>query len=106
MQEKELFIKAALGYDAGINSGDHKKANKFHKELMKLKATMDSEKIEHLCLDLLNDDNDSIRLWAATFMFDVNIDTATKVLSELANRNCIAGLTAKLLLDAKQKGLV
>lgn len=106
MENKDLFIKTALGYDRGINSGDHKKANKFHKELMELKMIMDSDRLLELCMDLISNENDSVRLWAATLILDQKTDLAARTLTEIASTNQVVGLTAKLLLNAHKKGLV
>jgi hypothetical protein len=100
------FIEKALGYEKSVDSGDHRGANRFHDRLMALKAKSNQEEFRDVCRVLLESDNETVRLWAATFYLKEDEQRAALVLEELKTSARIVGLTAASTLDLWKTGLL
>ncbi len=110
MIKKENLIEEFLAYVAkhghAISLGDHDKANKIHKSLQSLYNTAKEENLSNVFEELLNEEDENVRLWAATFTLKVSPGIAEKTLQELTGSKGITGLTAKTTLQLWKLGLL
>lgn len=96
---KNIFIEDAISHGNAILSGEHKKANKLHKKLMTYyEINKKDSSISQLYLENITHPNESVRLWAATFLLKTNSSKALEILSELSQSSSIFGLSAKSIL--------
>jgi Domain of unknown function (DUF2019) len=103
---KESFLTEAIEHGKAIAEGDHKKANKLHKKIQTLyKKAKDSNQVD-LFSELLNESDENVRLWAATFTLKFSPDRAEKTLMSLSNLSSITGLSAKTTLVMWKQGML
>lgn len=100
------FLSYAVEHGKAISSGDYVKANKFHKKLHNLYCTAKKENLIVIFKESLDYNNESVRLWAATFLLKTSPDIAEKCLQELTGLKTITGLSARTTLDIWKKGLL
>ncbi|GAP68172.1 hypothetical protein BA6E_102170 [Bacteroidales bacterium 6E] len=101
---KETFLRYAIEHGQATGVGDHKKANKIHKKLQDLYNETKSHKILNVFTEFLNNNNESVRLWAATFSLNNNPEIAVEALEKLAEITSITGLSAKTTLHLWKEG--
>lgn len=110
MIKKEELIEKFLAYVAehkeAIHLGDHVKANKIHKRLHGLYNTAKEASLSNIFEELLNDKDENVRLWAATFTLKISSGIAEKTLQELAGLKNIIGLNARTTLELWKQGLL
>lgn len=87
-----------------ILEGDSKYANRLHKKLMKLYQKAKKIGKQHLFLEFLNDDNEGVRLCAATFSLHSNPELALQCLGDLAKLPTITSMQAEMILKLWDKG--
>ncbi|MCB9235034.1 MAG: DUF2019 domain-containing protein [Bacteroidia bacterium] len=103
---KHNFLAEAIDHGKAIAEGDNIKANKLHKKIQTLyKKAKESNQVD-LFSELLNDSDENVRLWAATFSLKVFPDKAEKELLSLSNSTSIIGLSARTTLDMWKKGML
>lgn len=103
---KDSFLAEAIKHGKAIAEGDHKKANKLHKKIQSLyKEAKDSNQVD-LFGELLNESDENVRLWAATFTLKFSPDTAEKTLVSLSKLSSIIGLSAKTTLEMWKQGML
>jgi hypothetical protein len=103
---KERFLTDAIEHGKAMAEGDYKKANKLHKKLHTLyKNAKDSNQVD-VFSESLNESDENIRLWAATFTLKFSPDIAEKTLLSLSNLSSIAGLSAKTMLEMWKQGML
>ncbi len=100
------YRQNALQHGAATATGDHKSANEHHDGLMaavrrlREKGTQGSQAL----LPLLDDQNQSVRCWAATHCLDFAEGRARRTLVDLAAESGIVGFTAETVLSEWDKG--
>jgi len=107
MTREELrnnFVNVATEHGKAISIGDHKKANKLHKELQSYYNLAKEQNQADVFGELLNSTDENVRLWAATFTLKVFPVLAQKVFEELTELSSITGLTAKTTLQLWREG--
>ncbi len=93
------FKKKAIIHGNAILQGDYKLANTTHTYLMNLSdKIIQTNKWDEL-KELTNDENESVILWAATFILKHDSTFALNVLTRLAASQQIFGLTASTTID-------
>lgn len=95
---KDVFFIEATDHGIAIFSGDFKKANKIHKKLKKLYVEAKANNFIDVFSCFLDDPNENIRLWAATFMLGVLPDLGKQHLEQLSILDTITGMSAKTTL--------
>jgi len=106
-EAQNKFIELAINHGIAIEKGDHKKANKIHDKLTKLykvhlKGDNEAKELE----EIVRYDNESVQLWAATYLLKSNEDLAIKILKALQKSDKIFGLSASTTLDMWNKGML
>ena len=101
---KEKFLKHALEHGEAIAEGDHKKANKIHKKLQKIYGEAKEQEALNVFVELLDEKEESVLLWAATFSLKNNPDVAVKSLEKLTGLTTITGISAKTTLHLWKEG--
>jgi len=99
---KELSIK----HEEAIQTGNNKTANRLHKELMSLYYDIKNNEDFIIIKELSKDKNESVRLWAATFLLKSNSEFALKLLNDLKKSNSVNSLTASAIIDMWAKGML
>lgn len=97
------FIPLAIEHGEAYESSDYKKANKLHKKLHALYDAVKSEGIGNVFSQYLNNDNESVRLWAAIFTLRDNPENAERTLKSLAENSTIK-MTAQTTLNLWRAG--
>ena len=92
---KSSFLVSTTNHGAAILSGDHQKANKLHTKLMTLYKQAKNDNCLPIFLELLEDSNESVGLWAATFCLKHSTRLAESRLEVLAKSETIFGLSAR-----------
>ena len=103
---KENFIEHAKKYDNAIEEGNHKLANNLHGKLMVMYQRIKNEEKWDVLYELINSSNESVKLWAATFLLNKDKETALEVLNTLKKSKKIIGLTASTIIDMWNKSLL
>ncbi|AXP80439.1 hypothetical protein CJ739_1350 [Mariniflexile rhizosphaerae] len=101
---KDDFLKQAIEYGKAVAGGDHKKANRIHKKLQNIYDEAKVQKALNIFVDLLNEREESVKLWAATFSLKNNPELAVKSLEKLTELTSITGLSAKTTLQLWKEG--
>lgn len=101
---KEKFLIDATEHGQAIAIGDHKKANSIYKKLQNLYSKSKEKNQVDVFGELLNDNDENVRLWAAVFTLKTSTVIAEKTLEELTNLTSITGLTAKTILQLWKDG--
>lgn len=101
---KTKFLVEATEHGNAIAVGDYKKANKIHKKLNVLYSKIKEDNQLGVFADLLNENNENVKLWAAIFSLKSSPDIAEKVLEKLTELSSITGLTAKTTLQLWKEG--
>jgi len=101
---REEFLEIASRHHLTIFEGESKYANRLHKKLMKLYQKAKKVGKQHLFIEFLNDDNEGVKLWAASFSLHSNPDSARQCLEDLAKLPTITSMQAKLILKLWEKG--
>ena len=101
---KENFLNNAIEHGKAIALGDYKKANKIHKKMKILCSQAEKNNWKEVFSELLNESDESVRLWAATFTLKVLPNLAEKSLTDLSKSSSITGLTAKTTLHLWREG--
>ena len=108
---KELiqdFIDLAGQHGQALLDGDSKRGNKIHSlatKRIKLIKNMGPQD-RQLFYDLLDHDNDSVRMWVAVTLSGTFPERALAVLKDIKQKENIFGLTAGLTLDSISKGMI
>lgn len=100
-------IDLAIKHGELILTGDSKKANRIHKNLMDLiDKIYNDTSIHELFYDLFNHENISVRIWVAIELSNTYKEKALDTLKEIEKMDSILGLTAKSTIDMIQKGMI
>ena len=100
------YRHSAVEHGAATAIGDHKKANKHHDLLMaavhglRQQGTTGDEGL----LSLLDDDDQSVRCWAASHCLRIDEDRARSTLEQLAAEPGILAFNAQMILSEWDKG--
>lgn len=103
---KENFRTLAFEHGLATLNGDHKMANKIHDKLHDIyKTTMEENRMD-IFVDFLGNENEDekVKLWAATFSLKVAPKLAEMELENLSNTKSIIGLNAKVTLKMWKSG--
>ena len=102
------FIDLAINHGKAIEEGNHKIANKIHSELtfMYNNQIKKNDRYEELEDILKKSDNESVRIWAATYLLVSKECLALETLKKLEKSNKIFGLTASTTIDMWKKGML
>lgn len=101
---KEKFLVDATEHGQAIAVGDHKKANSIHKKLQNLYSKAKEKNQADIFGEMLNEEDENVRLWAAIFTLKTSTAIAEKALLELTKLPTITGLTAKTTLHLWKEG--
>ncbi|HIW74909.1 MAG TPA: DUF2019 domain-containing protein [Firmicutes bacterium] len=104
-EDVSKFVNACIAKGEGENSGDTKNDRKYyqiiHAVYLKLKA---EHRLDEL-LELLDDKNLYVKLWAAGYLLEAHPARAEKALEELAAaRGNMAGFNASMTLKEWRAG--
>ena len=95
---KRKFLLDAIEHGKAIDIGDYKAANKIHKKLTALYNKAKNSNQINVFSEMLNEQNENVRLWAATFTLKYSPVLAEKTLFELSASPTIRGVGAKTTL--------
>lgn len=102
----EKYVIASINYGAAQEEGDAKKVNKNASIIRKVRAQIKenySLYVESL-EQLLDHENDYVRLKSAFDLLPVFTDKAEKTLLELSNKKGLLGFEAEMTLQEWKKG--
>lgn len=103
------FISLAIEHGECTFDGNYKKGNKVHGKIIKIIELIKKEEdhVRKEFYDLMNHEDDSVRMWAATTLLKSFEQRALGVLKDVATFNkTIHSLTARTTVDCWQKGLL
>lgn len=101
---KHQFIADSAEHGKAHFIGDYKKANKLHKKLHELYYCAKEQNQADVFSELLNDEDENVRIWAATFTLKVFPVLAEKTLQEIDHSSNINGIDAKTTLRLWKEG--
>jgi hypothetical protein len=101
---KEQFLNETIEYGKALAIGDSKKVNKTHKRMHNLYDQAKEINQVDLFSELLNHENENVKLWAATFSLTTVPTTAKKTLIDISMLPSITGLSAKTTLHLWEEG--
>ena len=101
---KKEFVEIASKHLLYTLNGDYKNANKLQTKFLKIYNKVNKFHRQGLFEDLLNHDNEGVRLWAATASLKTNPEVAVSCLNKLISLPSITSMDAKMTLDLWEKG--
>lgn len=101
---REEFFEMASRHHSTILEGGSKYANRLHKKLMKLYQKAKKIGKHQLFLEFLNNHNEGVRLWAASFSLNSHPELAVGCLNDLAKLPTITSMQAEMILKLWDKG--
>lgn len=98
---KKDFEDFAIQQNVAAMEGNGSKANRFHKKIQKLYERTKILGYTNMFKDFLYNENESVRIWAATFCLKQYPEIAKEVLTELTKSSKpIISLSAKSILES------
>ncbi len=101
---KEIFVSSAIEHGNAMAVGNDIVANKMHKKLQNLYNKVKKHQQLNFFSELLDDEEESIRLWSATFSLTTFPIKAECVLKTLSESTSMTGTIAKGTLRLWQDG--
>ena len=101
---KSEFVDIASRHLSFTLEGDYKNANKLQAKFLKIYCKVQKVNQQNLFEDLLDHNNEGVRLWAATALLKTNSQLAISCLNELVKLPTITSVDAKMTLDLWRKG--
>lgn len=99
------FKENAIIHGECTQNGDYKRGNKSHKNIINAIKYISAEHKYEIIEPLLEDNNLSVRIWAAYALLHVNTPKAVKALKEIVKTDSgIMGFNAEMTLDEFKKG--
>ncbi len=100
------YRQNALEHGAATAIGDHKRTNECHDLLMAAVRGLREQGVQgsEALLPLLDDQDQSVRCWAATHCLKVAEGRARRTLVDLASEPGIVAFTAEMVLSEWDKG--
>ena len=100
------YKECSHAHGEASKQGDYKITNKNYYLLIEAYLIIKSygEEGEKLLIDLFNDENDSVRCWAATHSLEINESKAIKILKKLKSGKGIIAFNAEMVLSEWKKG--
>lgn len=100
----EIFKKSAFLHGQATLSGEHKIANKEYKNISKAISFLKKNDSVSSLEKFLSIDSVSVKLWAASYLLDVDEYKALTVLSEIIDYDTsILGFNAKMTMEEWKK---
>lgn len=91
------FLQIAAKHGAAYSTGNYKLANKLHKKLHELYDQAKLSNCQDVFKDMIDNEDESIQLWAAIFTLKLSPQLAETVLARLAENSNIK-MTAQTTL--------
>ena len=101
---EKLFVYQAELYGRAIYDGNSRIANRSHKKINELIKMTGVKAKERILSSLCGHPSESVRLWAASFLFSQNECLAISTIEAIINSNSILGLVAEVTLDKWRSG--
>lgn len=100
------FENASINNGLAQEDGNANQANKYYRLIEKRKKWLiDHDELSNpVFLELLNHDNDYVRLHASCALLHVKNEEAVNTLSELAKKKGIIGFSAEMTISEYEKG--
>lgn len=100
------YIAAAKQHALASEQGDHRRANKQFDVLNAIYAELKPRGSvqQELLLNLLDDESEAVRVWAAFHALDFSPADGERVLEDLSKGSGLEGLSAQLTLREWRKG--
>ena len=105
----QKYIDYCVEHEKHTLSGDYRNGNKAHKNLMQTieKIKLENVEVKNEFYDLLNYNNDSVKIWTAVTLISTFENKSVSVLTEIAkNNSSILSLNAETTLDVWKKGML
>jgi hypothetical protein len=101
----EVFKSASIEHGKASEEGDYKVGNKnYYKIVDAAKYLNENDSVNEL-LQLLNHDNVSVQLWAATYLLEKHENEAIKLLTSISKKNITHySFNAQMTLDEWKSG--
>lgn len=101
----DKYIELAIIHGNTLQNGMHIEANKSYKEIIKVFNLIkkSNEKVDDILLEIMNNENINVQIWAATHSLssNKNIKESVKKLNEISRRTGIGivRLSAQMVLE-------
>ena len=99
-----VFEQAAKAHGIATETGNYKLGNKNYNKLIQAINYLKSECQVDRLLNYLNNEDCSVKLWAATYLLPSHEKTALKVLMSLSKEKGLLSLNAETTIEEWQKG--
>jgi hypothetical protein len=103
---KNSFIEYAKKHGDATLEGDDKTANKMHDKLSSLYEKIKKEEKWEVLKEVIDLPDESVRLWAATFLLRHDERIALNSLNKLSKSSKIFGLSASTTIDMWHKKML
>ena len=101
----EIFIDSSIVHGKASEEGNYKLGNKNYDKIVDAVKYLKENNLECELTALLNNENVSVQLWAATCLLEKNEDKAKEVLSTITKKNIPHySFTAQLTLEEWNSG--
>ncbi len=105
----QKYIELAFKHEEFTLNGDFKNGNKIHKRLLDTieEIKIENKEVKNEFYDLLNLENDSVKIWTAVTLIETFENKCIQILSDVAKNNkTILSLNAQTTLDTWRKGML
>ena len=100
------FVQLATSHGNAIEKGEHKEANKIHRKLTSVFKEIQSKGESNILKELVGHSDESVKLWASTFLLRIDETLALSTLNEISKSKKIFGLSASTTIDMWKKGMI
>jgi HEAT repeat protein len=101
----EKFIEASIQHGVGTETGNSKLANKSYKVIKKNYDIIKENDLVNVLINLLEHENISVKLWAASYMLNIETEKAIAALKEvIGSKSPLISFSAEMTLSEWEKG--
>ena len=102
--DSDELINLCEEQEAFLKNGESRKANRRHDKIRKTIKKWDYDTRKKELTNLSVHPNSNVRLWAATYLFDLDEELAVKTTQQVIDEENIISLLAELVLDSWKTG--
>lgn len=89
-----------------LDEGDSVSANNLHKKISNIFNEIIANGLVSELMELLKNDDENVKLWAASYLLSIEEKLAISVLSQVEKSDRLIGLEATIIKDMWNKGML
>ena len=101
---RDAFLSHALAHHEASLAADYRKANKLHNELMHIYKEVLAQDRSEIFAGFIDHENESVRIWACTFLLPTNTARAVQVLANIRDSESPVSTIAGTVIELWTRG--